>query len=653
MKTKILIGVLFCSLMGCANKAPKSNVTSKSAPAGEAVYFVEDTVVDQSAGLQVIEALSKVYGNEPNVVGGFIGSSRCPSFLEGMFFDGSTLVFQVRGDTAHARRILESAAGSKAFRLEQVTESNYSQQQLISIVDELNQRYDTLTDKKLKSNMCGWGAGLRNVEVRFILNTPEARQAFREKLMDSPAIRFEGPEQPIIDERIGITDTLGISLHPEYSAYSTDSSTASFVLLNQGNKNIMCGAHYSITYEDENGIWRALPTNGAAIDIGYMVFPGGHKLFTAPLYPEVHPNKPGRYRFFYEVTLDFDTPLHRDILMMTEFHLTDNKKVVERAIKMNIPKEPEGYGIKYVPVQEERVKENNANATPSLTDTKVASNIHWGFLIDENEGITKIYFNKHINQMCRERTEDILYNNTSIFKGKVYISIDNPKFELTYDEAVFYREDRQGKLHKISQNEPVYKESVALMFEKGKAREVKVDLPKNCPTGNYLLKIRLHNEQGDYYEICKWFEAYTSKQVSRRKKPIPVGPGYAPVIGEDITEDNEDDVFEVVQNMPEFPGGGLPKLIEFIQQNVRYPQSALQSKLEGRVIVQVIIDKDGSVTQPKILRSINPVLNIDNAFCEEALRIVSIMPKWKPGSQHEIPVKVKFTFPVRFTLPTD
>ena len=300
-----------------------------------------------------------------------------------------------------------------------------------------------------------------------------------------------------------------------------------------------------------------------------------------------------------------------------------------------------------------RITSSNANSALSLTDTKMASNIHWGFLIDENEGITKIYFNKHINQMCREKTEDILYNNTSIFKGKVYISIDNPKFELTYDEAVFYREDRQGKLHKISQNEPVYKESVALMFEKGKAREVKVDLPKNCPTGDYLLKIRLHNEQGDYYEICKWFEAYTSKQVSRRKKPIPVGPGYAPVIGEDITEDNEDDVFEVVQNMPEFPGGGLPKLIEFIQQNVRYPQSALQSKLEGRVIVQIVIDKDGSVIRPKILRSINPVLSIDNAFCEEALRIVSIMPKWKPGSQHEIPVKVKFTFPVRFTLPTD
>jgi len=299
-----------------------------------------------------------------------------------------------------------------------------------------------------------------------------------------------------------------------------------------------------------------------------------------------------------------------------------------------------------------RITGNNANSAPSLTNTKVASNIHWGFLIDENEGITKIYFNKHINQMCREKTEDISLNGTSISKGKVYVLISSSKYELIYDEAVFYHEDRQGKLHKVLQDKSINKESVALVIEKGKNREIKVDFPKNCPTGDYLLKIKVHNEQGERYEIYRWFEAYTSKRVSRRKSPIPIGSGYTPVIG-DITEDDEDDVFEVVQNMPEFPGGGLPKLMEFIQQNIRYPQSALQSKLEGRVIVQVVIDKDGSVIRPQILRSINPVLSIDNAFCEEALRIVSIMPKWKPGSQHEIPVKVKFTFPVRFTLPTD
>lgn len=59
----------------------------------------------------------------------------------------------------------------------------------------------------------------------------------------------------------------------------------------------MCGEHYFITYEDENGTWRALPINDAAIDIGYMVLPGGHHLFTANLYPRSSLNKPGRYRF--------------------------------------------------------------------------------------------------------------------------------------------------------------------------------------------------------------------------------------------------------------------------------------------------------------------------------------------------------------------
>ena len=63
------------------------------------------------------------------------------------------------------------------------------------------------------------------------------------------------------------------------------------------------------------------------------------------------------------------------------------------------------------------------NVSVSSFPQKTTSNIHWGFLIDENEGITKIYFNKHINQMCREKTEDIFINGTSISKGKVYFCL--------------------------------------------------------------------------------------------------------------------------------------------------------------------------------------------------------------------------------------
>lgn len=271
-------------------------------------------------------------------------------------------------------------------------------------------------------------------------------------------------------------------------------------------------------------------------------------------------------------------------------------------------------------------------------------NIRWGYLIDESEGVIKIYFNTHINQICREKTEDIAINNTSIFKGKAYVSLVSPKFELTYDEAEFYREDRQGELHKIPKDESVDKISTALMIEKGKATEIKIDFPKNCPTGDYLLKIKVHNEQGERYQIYQWFEAYTSKQVSRRKKPILIGAESTPAIG-DLPEEDENEAFEVVQNMPEFPGGGMPKLMEFIQNHLQYDKAKDGNGTKRHVIVQIIIDKDGTVTHPKIIRSVHPDLD------KEALRVVKMMPKWKPGSQHEIPVKVKFTFPVTFEIP--
>lgn len=381
MKYITLFTLLLLSFSGCINKGKKSMNTAVPATAmtvsGKETAIMNDNAgktemvrkdsassmgnapeggpVDQFAGLLIIEALSKLYGNDPNFLGGFIGSPRCPSFLEGMFFDGPKLVFQVRGDTLQARRILEKAAGSKAFQIERMTEANYSQQQLLDIKNEVSRRYEALTDKQLKRNMHGWGVGLRHVNVYLILNTPEARQAFREKIMDSPAIRFEGPEQPIPNDDTGIADTLGISLHPEYSVYSTAASTASFVLLNQGDREIMCGEHYFITYEDERGVWRELPINGAAIDIGYSIFPGGYKLFTASLYPEVHSNKPGRYRFFYHVTL---VATRTNFTMMTEFRLTDDKQEVERAVRMKIPPKPDNYGAGYMPIQEELSEEN-------------------------------------------------------------------------------------------------------------------------------------------------------------------------------------------------------------------------------------------------------------------------------------------------------
>lgn len=107
--------------------------------------------------------------------------------------------------------------------------------------------------------------------------------------------------------------------------------------------------------------------------------------------------------------------------------------------------------------------------------------------------------------------------------------------------------------------------------------------------------------------------------------------------------DAKDAVFEVVEHMPEFPGG-MNKLISFINSNVKYPASAQEKGTQGRVVVQFIVEKDGSATSPKIVKSVDPELDA------EALRIVGQMPKWKPGTQRGEAVRVKFTLPVVFRL---
>lgn len=344
---KILLPIAAISLAllaGACGNAPKrtaqpvpGDTTKTDTTASIPTPPTEEAAVDQSAGYQVIEALSKIYSDHPNTTGGFIGNERCPSFLEGMYFDGGTLVFQVRGDTILARRKLEMAAGSGAFRLEQVEEGTYSAARLKYIMNEINRRYDALPkDCFLKQNMCSWGASAHDIRVEFIYNTPEARREFREKLSDLPVIRFEGPEEPEPNPMTGVSETSGISLHPEYSVYSTRSDTASFLLINRSNRELMCGEHYFITYEDEQGTWRTLPINTFAVDIGYLVPPGDHHRFVAHLYPDIHRNKPGRYRFFYDVTID---ETRRELNMMTEFRLTDNAQEVKRAVRMEIPKD--------------------------------------------------------------------------------------------------------------------------------------------------------------------------------------------------------------------------------------------------------------------------------------------------------------------------
>lgn len=105
----------------------------------------------------------------------------------------------------------------------------------------------------------------------------------------------------------------------------------------------------------------------------------------------------------------------------------------------------------------------------------------------------------------------------------------------------------------------------------------------------------------------------------------------------------KEEVFMVVEQMPEYPGG-MKEMLKFLQENVKYPENAMKNNVQGRVIVQFVVEKDGTPTEFKVLRSVDPDLDA------EALRVMKAMPKWKPGMQKGQVVRVKFTVPVSFKL---
>lgn len=119
-------------------------------------------------------------------------------------------------------------------------------------------------------------------------------------------------------------------------------------------------------------------------------------------------------------------------------------------------------------------------------------------------------------------------------------------------------------------------------------------------------------------------------------------------VGQDVRKDKdartEQDgaIFTIVEQMPEFPGG-MEALYQFLASNIKYPGGP-DDCVNGKVIVSFVIEKDGTVSDAKVVRKLHP------AFDEEALRVVKLMPKWEPGRQDGKPVRVQFNLPINFSL---
>jgi protein TonB len=131
---------------------------------------------------------------------------------------------------------------------------------------------------------------------------------------------------------------------------------------------------------------------------------------------------------------------------------------------------------------------------------------------------------------------------------------------------------------------------------------------------------------------------------SVKNKPVDFVP--EPQIDVIPPDDNGDpyaNIGIIVSEMPEFPGG-TPALMKFINENIQYPQQAVDNGLEGKVTLRFIVWKDGSIKKVEVFKGVDPILD------KEAVRVISIMPNWKPGKNNGTPAAVWFTVPVKFEL---
>lgn len=132
-------------------------------------------------------------------------------------------------------------------------------------------------------------------------------------------------------------------------------------------------------------------------------------------------------------------------------------------------------------------------------------------------------------------------------------------------------------------------------------------------------------------------EADEATQVEAYVAPVQTA---APVVEESV---EELEIFTVVEDQPNFPGGDEARIL-YLKDNIKYPQMARESGIQGTVYVTFVVERNGSVTDVKVLRGIG------GGCDEEAIRVIQNMPKWNAGKQRGKPVRVQFNMPIKFTL---
>ncbi len=187
------------------------------------------------------------------------------------------------------------------------------------------------------------------------------------------------------------------------------------------------------------------------------------------------------------------------------------------------------------------------------------------------------------------------------------------------------------------------KEPVKVEMEQKVVEKVKSSVKFTAPEIKKDDEVKPEDELKSQDELSKTNTAIGSFDVKGNDEAAGEVLKAKEVIADEKPKEEETKVFDVVEQMPQFPGGNAA-LFEYLSKHIKYPVIAEENGIQGRVIVTFVVERDGSITDVKVVKSVDPSLD------KEAQRVVKGMPRWIPGKQNGSAVRVKYTVPVTFRL---
>lgn len=210
----------------------------------------------------------------------------------------------------------KKVAGGKKKIYRKASMRKYSQKKLNQIMRTLERKFLSADNSSAWRNVVGFGIGDNSIDITLRWNTKEKQQEFRNQIYNSSVIKFGDKLDPIINNKTGVSSYHGISIKAESPSFPLGSTEIKFTITNHSGKEFMYGEAYSITAQGADGNWFLLPTDCLFKDVGHILSDGQSGTITAHLFPDILPNKPGVYRFFYEENIDGNK-----VLLMATFEL--------------------------------------------------------------------------------------------------------------------------------------------------------------------------------------------------------------------------------------------------------------------------------------------------------------------------------------------